>query len=149
LRHRALRVVSACWCPSSAGGLEVDPLTLFQVLEAVAQADGATGWNLMISTSVSAIAHSLPPAGAWATVGSNPDAVFAGSPRVLGQAHCVPGGYCLTGRWTFASGIRTADWVLLGAAVLEEGVPRLTEAGKPETRQFFLCYGCAGREARL
>lgn len=124
--------------PVEFGGLEVDPLTLFQVLEEVAQADGATGWNLMISNSVGFIAPRLPPAGAEAIFGSNPDAIIAGSPRPEGKALCVPGGYRLTGRWTFASGIRNADWLMLGGAVLEDGVPRQTEAGGPETRSFFL-----------
>jgi alkylation response protein AidB-like acyl-CoA dehydrogenase len=124
--------------PVEFGGLEVEPLTLLRVLEEVAQADGATGWNLMISNSAGFIAPRLPPAGAEAIFGRNPDAVIAGSPRPEGQAHHVTGGYRLTGRWPFASGIRNADWLMLGGAVVEDGVPRRTEAGGPETRLLFL-----------
>jgi indole-3-acetate monooxygenase len=35
--------------PRTLGGLQVDPLTLYQVIEAVAHVDGFTGWCLFIN----------------------------------------------------------------------------------------------------
>jgi indole-3-acetate monooxygenase len=42
------------WRPRAFGGLEVDPMTAFQVLEAVARIDSAAGWNLQLSSAVDA-----------------------------------------------------------------------------------------------
>ena len=35
--------------PRTLGGLQVDPLTLYHVVEAVARIDGSTGWCLFIN----------------------------------------------------------------------------------------------------
>jgi len=44
------------WCPQAFGGLEVDPMTAFRVVEAVSQIDSAAGRNLQLSTGIDAIA---------------------------------------------------------------------------------------------
>ena len=41
----------------------------------------------------------------------------AGILAPTGSAHQVEGGYILSGRWAFASGVRHSDWVLVGALV--------------------------------
>jgi alkylation response protein AidB-like acyl-CoA dehydrogenase len=51
-----------------------------------------------------------------------------------GVARRVPGGYRVSGRWAFGSGIRHADWVFTSAAVAPEGeAPR---GGPPELVSF-------------
>ena len=41
----------------------------------------------------------------------------------------VDGGVRVSGRWPFASGIAHCDWVWCGCLVMEDGQPRMTEAG--------------------
>lgn len=42
--------------PAYANGTERDPLTQIKVIEAVSEADGSTGWNLMIGMEVQGFA---------------------------------------------------------------------------------------------
>src|SRR5262245_57651779 len=37
-----------CYLPASLGGLELDPLSTFEVVETVSAADGSTGWTTFI-----------------------------------------------------------------------------------------------------
>jgi len=80
-----------------------------QVVEAVAEADAATGWNLMIGATYGIWAAFLPEAGASEIYGTT-DAVVAGALRPSGIAHSVAGRYRVSGRWAFASGIDHCAW---------------------------------------
>src|SRR6516164_4385004 len=106
------------YVPVEYGGLETDPITSMQVVEAVAEADAATAWNLMI--------------GAREIYGTT-DAVVAGGLRPSGIAHAAAGGYRVSGRWAFASGIDHCAWWNGGCVVYENGAPRPTETGTPQT----------------
>lgn len=61
----------------------------------------------------------------------NPDAVAAtGLAFPCGKARPIEGGYVVSGKWPFGSGVDAAQWMLVGA---------LTErAGAPPERRFFL-----------
>jgi alkylation response protein AidB-like acyl-CoA dehydrogenase len=48
-----------------------------------------------------------------------------------GHADVVPGGFRLTGRWPFGSGITHADWVVSGAFRYRDGVPEPGPEGSP------------------
>jgi alkylation response protein AidB-like acyl-CoA dehydrogenase len=68
------------YVPVEYGGLETDPITSMQVVEAVAEADAATAWNLMIGATYGIWAAFLPEAGAREIYGTT-DAVVAGALR--------------------------------------------------------------------
>jgi alkylation response protein AidB-like acyl-CoA dehydrogenase len=103
--------------PRPLGGLECDPLGQIAVFEAMARADGAAGWSLMIGSMINALAGAyLPDAGA-ARVFSGRAPICAGLLMPSGVARRAPGGYRVSGRWAFGSGVRHADWVFTGAAV--------------------------------
>jgi alkylation response protein AidB-like acyl-CoA dehydrogenase len=53
----------------------------------------------------------------------------------------VPGGFRLTGRWTFASGCQQADWLAGSSPVRTQGTPRLRPDGRPDIRTFFVPVG--------
>ena len=118
--------------PRRLGGLEVDPLTAFRVIEEVSRIDSAAGWNLMISTATE-------PFGAWfsddgaAEIFAGRDTVLAASFNPPRAAVPVDGGYRVTGRITFVSGAHHADWIAGLAHVVDDGRPRLGPNGQPVT----------------
>jgi alkylation response protein AidB-like acyl-CoA dehydrogenase len=107
--------------PADIGGLQTDLATAMEVVETVATADGAVGWNLMIGTTYGVWASRLSVAAAREIFGA-PDAVVAGALRPTGTARPVDGGHVCTGRWSFASGIAQATWWTAGCAAPDGSV---------------------------
>jgi alkylation response protein AidB-like acyl-CoA dehydrogenase len=123
--------------PRSLGGGEVDPLSFARVIEAVARHDASTAWCLCQAGGCSMSAAYLPPGTAWEIFGRDPRAVLAWGPGPGARAVAVDGGYRLTGRWSFASGIRQASWLGGHAPIHEpDGRPRRRADGRPEARTF-------------
>src|SRR3954451_11699165 len=108
--------------PQAWGGPELDPLTQFRVLEALAMADGSVGWCAMINCDGGYITAFLDDAVGRAMY---PDlqAGTAAAATPTGQALRVPGGYRVSGRFPFASGCQHCDWVWLGCIVESDGKP--------------------------
>ena len=101
------------------GGFEADPVTTTKVIEAVAEADGSAGWNLMIALETGGIASGHMSAEAGREVFGDPCAIMAGALNPLGRARPVDGGWRVTGRWPFASGCQNAGWFWGGSLVLD------------------------------
>lgn len=120
--------------PKAFGGYEVDPITFTQIIEEIAALDGSVGWVLSVGAVGGLFAGSLPESVARQIYGRDPDAIFAGGITPTGTAAVVNGGFMLSGRWAFGSGIRHANWVYGNCVVCDEGQPRLTPAGGPEAR---------------
>jgi indole-3-acetate monooxygenase len=109
--------------PHALGGLELDPLTAADVVEAASRIDGSAGWAVMIGAQSAWFTAFLPPPVAEQVVG-RPRATLAGVLRPGGRAVPVDGGYRVSGRWGFASGCTYADH-LYGTCVVERpGRPR-------------------------
>jgi alkylation response protein AidB-like acyl-CoA dehydrogenase len=120
------------WRPKALGGLEVNPMTAFRVLEEVARIDSATGWNLQLSTAVDALGAWFPDDGAAEVFGS-PDARFAGGFFPFRRAVAVDGGYRVSGQTPFASGAHQATWFDSLAHVYDGETQRLNKDGLPVT----------------
>jgi alkylation response protein AidB-like acyl-CoA dehydrogenase len=120
--------------PHVWGGPELDPLTQFRVLEALAMADGSVGWCAMINCDGGYITAFLDQEVARAMY---PDlqAGTAAAATPTGHALRVPGGYRVSGRFPFASGCHHCEWVWLGCVVMADGAPVTDANGVPETRQ--------------
>jgi alkylation response protein AidB-like acyl-CoA dehydrogenase len=74
----------------------------------------------------------LPDDGAAAIFNGNGWPIAAGLIFPFGDARSVPeGGYRLTGRWRFGSGIQQASWVASGCRILDGDTPRTTPGGSP------------------
>jgi indole-3-acetate monooxygenase len=123
--------------PRAWGGPELDPLTQFRVIEALAMADASVGWCAMIGCDGGYVTAFLDDAVGRAMY---PDlgVATAGAATTTGQASRVPGGYRISGRFPFLSGCQHCEWAWLGCLVIEDGAPRLDANGVPETRQCFL-----------
>ena len=118
--------------PAEYDGLETDPITSMQVVEIVAEADAAAAWNLMIGATYGIWAALLPEASAR-KIYSASDAVVAGALRASGVARITAGGYRVSGRWSFASGIDHCAWWNAGCIVNDDRSPLLTAAGAPQS----------------
>jgi indole-3-acetate monooxygenase len=125
----------------AVGGAEVDQETIVQVIEELSRQDGSVGWNVMIASGAAIAAAYLPPVALREVYRGGPSTVIAGALLPQGAASPVPGGYRLTGRWTFASGCQQADWMAGSSAVMAHGTPRLRPDGRPDLRTFFLPIG--------
>ncbi len=123
--------------PRAWGGPELDPLTQFRVIEALAMADGSVGWCAMIGCDGGYVTAFLDQDVARSMY---PDPLVATgfAATTTGQAVPVPGGYRVSGRFPFVSGCQHCEWLLLGCIIVEDSVPRVDGNGVPETRQCLL-----------
>ena len=104
--------------PMPLGGAEADPVTQIEIIEELAYIDAAAGWCLMIGATAIGRPGAFLCDEAIAKMFANgriPTAATATA--ISGQAIPVEGGYILTGRWPFASGVRHAEWMVAGAKV--------------------------------
>jgi alkylation response protein AidB-like acyl-CoA dehydrogenase len=123
--------------PRAWGGPELDPLTQFRVIEALAMADASVGWCAMIGCDGGYMTAFLDDA-----VGRSmyPDlrVATAAAATTTGQAKPEPGGYRVSGRFPFLSGCGHSEWAWLGCLVVEDGSVRINPEGVPDTRQCFV-----------
>jgi alkylation response protein AidB-like acyl-CoA dehydrogenase len=120
--------------PRSVGGDEVDPVTYVRAIEMAASFDGSIGWCLSIANSTSLIAPYLEIEVARKIFGL-PRATCAWGPPNDGTARAVPGGYRVTGQWSFASGCRHSSWMGAHGCVVEpDGSLRLNRFSRPTIR---------------
>jgi alkylation response protein AidB-like acyl-CoA dehydrogenase len=101
-----------------------------EVVEALSYGDASVGWCAVIGAYTGLFANFLDQDVAREMFRSL-DTITAGLLQPSGQAERVPGGYRLSGRWSFGSGIDHCDWVISGGFVLEHGEPG-------ELRQFLV-----------
>jgi alkylation response protein AidB-like acyl-CoA dehydrogenase len=124
--------------PLSVGGDELDPVTYVRAVEAAASHDGSIGWCLSIANSIALIAPYLDIAIARRIFGP-PRATCAWGPPNDCTAKAVPGGYRVTGQWSFASGCRHSSWMGAHGNVVEpDGSLRLNRFGRPTIRTWLL-----------
>jgi alkylation response protein AidB-like acyl-CoA dehydrogenase len=120
--------------PRTLGGLQVDPLTLYHVVEAVARVDGSTGWCLFINGCAPISTAFLRNEAAEAIYGQSAPTLLSGTVFPNGRAVPRPGGYLVSGRWAYASGCWHSTWHLAFCNIYADGStqPRANPAGRPE-----------------
>jgi alkylation response protein AidB-like acyl-CoA dehydrogenase len=129
-RSRLLRML----LPRSAGGDELEPWTYLRAVEEIGRADASIAWNMFVANSSALIASFLAPEAARA-IFDDPRTVIAWGPPNGCQAKAVPGGYRVSGRWSFASGCRAANWMGAHCQVVEpDGSLRPNHLGRPAIR---------------
>ncbi|NEY91753.1 acyl-CoA dehydrogenase family protein [Tabrizicola oligotrophica] len=99
------------WTPRALGGAEISPRDLIEVVEAAAAIDGSFGWCLTNANTMGRMVAYLGPEVARDWV-AGPDCQMAGSTASLGVARRVEGGFRVSGRWPFTSGLPTARRVV-------------------------------------
>jgi indole-3-acetate monooxygenase len=127
--------------PRSHGGLELDFPEGVRVTAELGKIEGSLGWTAMIAMG-SGLVTSLLPLETFNRVYENgPDVALAGSSQPAGTAEAVPGGWCVSGRWPFASGCQQAEWMLAFCIMTKDGKPLAGSAGDdgpPLVRGFIL-----------
>jgi alkylation response protein AidB-like acyl-CoA dehydrogenase len=123
--------------PRDLGGGELDIPTFVRVIEAIAEADGSTAWCLGQNGVCAITAAYLPRPAAEHMFGRDPRAVLAWGAGPSGQAVACEGGFRVTGRWSFASGSRHANWLGgLCPIVAADGTPAREADGRARIRCF-------------
>ena len=119
------------------GGPQMTLAQHLEVIEVLARADPSVGWCVKIGTDSGLLAEFLPP-DASARLLPAPDMITAGQfTTAHGTLERVDGGYRLTGRFPFGSGVTHADVVMSGGALIENGEPVIGPGGIPEGRLAF------------
>jgi alkylation response protein AidB-like acyl-CoA dehydrogenase len=116
--------------PADLGGAGMDPVQHFDLTLEVSRYDACAGWNYGLGTISGVLAGGLPPEAAR-KVFSTPECAQAGSAPPQGRAVATEGGYRVTGRWGWASGIHQARRVIGGCIVYDGDTPRVGPNGAP------------------
>jgi alkylation response protein AidB-like acyl-CoA dehydrogenase len=125
--------------PASLGGLELHPVEVYRVIEALARIDSAAGWAAGISQAWGSVGLRSFPPGAVEEAVAGGDVICAGAFVPPGSLTRVPGGYRFSGGGPFASGAHHATHHLLSAVEVEDGAPILNPAtGQPDVRLVLL-----------
>jgi alkylation response protein AidB-like acyl-CoA dehydrogenase len=97
--------------PRAFGGDEAHPAVYVRMIETIAAADASTAWCIGQNSGCSMSAAYVPAATASRIWGDDPLAALAWGAGPQGLAKVVPGGYVVSGTWSFASGCRHATWL--------------------------------------
>ena len=110
--------------PAVLGGYEADPVTQTLVLETLANANASAGWCAMVGATGAAMPGAFLAEEAISEMfvsGRVPRCAIAA--MAIGKAEVVDGGFRLTGRWPFGSGVRHSEWITAGALVTRKDKP--------------------------
>jgi len=110
--------------PARCGGYELTLRTLADAVTTISMACPSSGWVLMVMGAHHWCMGSFPEAAQDEVFAGGGDGLVAGTLSWQGTATDADGGYRVTGRWQFGSGIDHAQWVMLGCAS-EAGGPKV------------------------
>jgi 3-hydroxy-9,10-secoandrosta-1,3,5(10)-triene-9,17-dione monooxygenase len=119
--------------PRRVGGSELPFHSIVELVTTIGRGDGSTAWVLANLAAHHWLLGMWPQRAQDEVWGESPDALIGSAlifPR--GRARPVPGGYRVTGRWPFSSGVDAATWNLIGAIVQDE------DTGGAEPRIFVM-----------
>ncbi len=118
--------------PQMFGGLEVHPNTFFDVQITIAAAHPSAAWVLGVVAVHNwqlALFDLKAQQDVWA---DDPTVLVSSSYAPTGTVEAVEGGFRLSGRWSFSSGVDHCGWVFLG------GFAPSPEGSPPDMRTFLV-----------
>lgn len=119
--------------PKRVGGSELPFRHFVELVATIARGDGSTAWVLANLAAHHWLLGMWPKEAQEEIWGASPDALIGSAlifPR--GRARKAAGGYVVSGRWPFSSGVDPSAWNLIGAIVQDE------DSGAAEPRIFVL-----------
>ncbi len=119
--------------PRRVGGSELPFAAIVELVAAIGRGCGSTAWVLANLAAHHWLLGMWPAKAQDEVWGQSPDNLISSALIFArGRATPVPGGYRVTGRWPYSSGVDPASWNMLGAIVNDE------EAGTTEPRIFLV-----------
>lgn len=122
------------WVPRDLGGAELDPISFLTVIEELGRLDGSVGWCAVIPAGYARLAGALAVDVAREIFQGDGKGLLVGTLNPTGKAEAVPGGYRVTGRWSYGSFIGYGEWILGNCITQDAAGPRRAEDGGPEFR---------------
>lgn len=121
--------------PKNYGGLAYTLPEVLKTEEALAWADGSTGWVVTLCSGAGWFVGFLNP-DLSKKIFSNNDVCIAGSGAPTGTAEIRKDGYIINGSWKYATGALHASMFTANCVITNEGIPLLNHDGGPQIRSF-------------
>ena len=109
--------------PERFGGYEINTQTFIDIGIAVSEACTSTGWVTTFYMEHNWMLSQFPPETQAAILNQQQYVLAPASISPSGTAQKVDGGYTVTGRWGWGTGVMHSDWVFLNGIVQGDGVP--------------------------
>lgn len=104
--------------PKAFGGMELDFVAVVDITAEVARGCPSTAWNVGNLACHHWILGYYDPETQHEVWDANPDALIASSIALAaGRGRQVDGGFVVSGRWPFSSGVDNSDWNMLAVTV--------------------------------
>ena len=108
--------------PKRWGGYEHDHEVAFDIaIELGKSTCGSSAWCLNYLADHACILAHFPEEAQHDVWSRNKAACIATSAAPTGKVAAAPGGYRLDGRWSWCSGLRHSQWIMIGGLVFREG----------------------------
>ncbi|MFE0043898.1 acyl-CoA dehydrogenase family protein [Streptomyces albireticuli] len=110
--------------PRRRGGTAGTFTELVDAVTAVGEGCAAAAWVASLGSTVARMAAHLPEKGQAELWAEGPDTLLVGALMPVGRAEAVPGGWRLSGTWSFISAVDYSQWALVCATAPGDGQPR-------------------------
>ncbi len=108
--------------PKLFGGMELPFVAIVDLVAELARGCPSTAWNVGNLGCHHWILAYYDPQTQHEVWDANPDALIASSIALAaGRGKRVPGGFQVSGKWPFSSGVDNCDWNMLAVTVYEDG----------------------------
>ncbi|MBV8837509.1 MAG: acyl-CoA dehydrogenase [Alphaproteobacteria bacterium] len=106
--------------PRTFGGMELDFVAIFDIPAEIARGCPSTAWNVGNLAAHHWMLGYWDPETQHEVWDASPDALIASSIALAaGRARKVDGGFVVSGRWPFSSGVDNSDWNMLAVTVYD------------------------------
>jgi 3-hydroxy-9,10-secoandrosta-1,3,5(10)-triene-9,17-dione monooxygenase len=110
--------------PRRFGGMELPFIAVVDIVAELARGCPSTAWNVGNLGCHHWILAYYEPQTQHEVWDKNPDALIASSIALAaGRGRRADGGYVVSGRWPFSSGVDNSDWNMLAVTIYEEDKP--------------------------
>jgi 3-hydroxy-9,10-secoandrosta-1,3,5(10)-triene-9,17-dione monooxygenase len=104
--------------PKAFGGMELDFVAVVDIPAEIARGCPSTAWNVGNLACHHWVLGYYDPEAQHEVWDANPDALIASSIALAaGRARKADGGFIVSGRWPFSSGVDNSDWNMLAVTV--------------------------------